>query len=45
MTLDVAAVLSCSGNPVDASRASPWGGGGLEFIRTGIGGMAREEQV
>ena len=41
MTLDITAVLSCPGNPVVASHASPgWGGGGLEFIRNSTGGMA-----
>ena len=31
MTLDVAAVLSCPRNPVDASRASPGGGFGVHM--------------
>ena len=43
MTLDIAAVLSCPGNPVDASHASPWGGGGVgihshRYKRDGEGG-------
>ena len=33
MTQDVAAVLSYPGNPVDASRASPGGGGWISFTQ------------
>ena len=49
MTLDIAAVLSCPGNPVDALRATPaWGGVGIHshrYKRDGDGGTGQETSV
>ena len=44
MTLDVAAVLSCPGNPVDASRAQVLGGGGVGVHTHRYKRDGREEQ-
>ena len=41
MTLDVTAVLSCPGNPVDASRASPGRGGWNSYAQVREGWQGR----